>query len=309
MKKGSGTRSGLLWEVERLLSETKELPDILLMENVPQVIGQNNIKDFHMWQDFLVGKGYTNYVQIMNAKDYGVAQNRERCFMVSILGKYNFHFPDTIPLTKTISDYLEDNVDEKYYINSEKAQQLIDKLIGNETSENPSDRTVGIPLEQRLEPNSQGISNTLTSVQKDNMVLEKSVTTAGKDIASTIRSSIHKQGERNILQNIENGLGYEGIVEPTKPKLVGGIGEKWGDKQFRQGDRVYDSDSIAMALTAQPVGNNGGNSYMYLTREPQYRIRKLTPKECWRLMSFSDKDFEKAASKKQNYDWSDFLCN
>ena len=205
MKKGSGTRSGLLWEVERLLSETKELPDILLMENVPQVIGQNNIKDFHMWQDFLVGKGYTNYVQIMNAKDYGVAQNRERCFMVSILGKYNFHFPDTIPLTKTISDYLEDNVDEKYYINSEKAQQLIDKLIGNETSENPSDRTVGIPLEQRLEPNSQGISNTLTSVQKDNMVLEKSVTTAGKDIASTIRSSIHKQGERNILQNIENG--------------------------------------------------------------------------------------------------------
>ena len=131
MKKGSGTRSGLLWEVERLLSETKELPDILLMENVPQVIGQNNIKDFHMWQDFLVGKGYTNYVQIMNAKDYGVAQNRERCFMVSILGKYNFHFPDTIPLTKTISDYLEDNVDEKYYINSEKAQQLIDKLRNN----------------------------------------------------------------------------------------------------------------------------------------------------------------------------------
>ena len=135
MKKGSGTRSGLLWEVERLLNETKELPDILLMENVPQVVGQNNIADFHMWQDFLVEKGYTNYVQIMNAKDYGVAQNRERCFMVSILGRYNFHFPDTIPLTKTISDYLEDNVDEKYYINSEKAQQLIDKLINNgETS-------------------------------------------------------------------------------------------------------------------------------------------------------------------------------
>ena len=113
MKKGSGTRSGLLWEVERLLSETKELPDILLMENVPQVIGQNNIKDFHMWQDFLVGKGYTNYVQILNAKDYGVAQNRERCFMVSILGEYNYHFPEPILLEKTISDYLEDDVDER----------------------------------------------------------------------------------------------------------------------------------------------------------------------------------------------------
>ena len=143
MKKGSGTRSGLLWEVERLLNETKELPDILLMENVPQVVGKNNIADFHMWQDFLVEKGYTNYVQIMNAKDYGVAQNRERCFMVSILGRYNFHFPDTIPLTKTISDYLEDNVDEKYYINSEKAQQLIDKLIVDETIETESDFIMG----------------------------------------------------------------------------------------------------------------------------------------------------------------------
>ena len=152
MKKGSGTRSGLLWEVERLLNETKELPDILLMENVPQVVGQNNIADFHMWQDFLVEKGYTNYVQIMNAKDYGVAQNRERCFMVSILGRYNFHFPDTIPLTKTISDYLEDNVDEKYYINSEKAQQLIDKLINNgETSGGGKGSALTIPLKTQEE--------------------------------------------------------------------------------------------------------------------------------------------------------------
>ena len=129
MKKGSGTRSGLLWEVERLLRETLELPDILLMENVPEVIGANNIDDFHLWQDFLVSKGYTNYVKILNAKDYGVAQNRNRCFMVSLLGQYNYHFPEPIPLTKCIDDYCEDSVDESYYINTEKAQNMIKEAI------------------------------------------------------------------------------------------------------------------------------------------------------------------------------------
>jgi len=129
MAKGSGTRSGLLWEVERLLNETKELPQVLLMENVPQVISEQNIKDFRLWQDFLESKGYTNYVDILNAKDYGVAQNRERCFMVSLLGQWNYKFPQPIPLTKTMKDYLEDEVDEKFFINSEKAQKLIEQLI------------------------------------------------------------------------------------------------------------------------------------------------------------------------------------
>lgn len=134
MKKGQGTRSGLLWEVERLLNETKEFPDVLLMENVPEVIGQANIKDFHLWQDFLVSKGYTNYVQILNAKDYGVAQNRSRCFMVSLLGQYNYHFPDSIPLQKCIDDYCEEIVTESYYINTEKSRKLIEDYVKeNET--------------------------------------------------------------------------------------------------------------------------------------------------------------------------------
>ena len=129
MSKGSNTRSGLLWEVERLLGEVKELPQVLLMENVPQVISDANIADFRLWQDFLESKGYTNYIEILNAKDFGVAQNRERCFMVSLLGKWNYKFPLPVPLTKTMGDYLEDEVDEKYYIKSEKAQKLIQQLI------------------------------------------------------------------------------------------------------------------------------------------------------------------------------------
>ena len=133
MKKGSGTRSGLLWEVERLLNECAELPQVLLTENVPAVHSQANMPDFQKWIDFLSGKGYSNYWQDLNAKDYGVAQNRDRCFMVSILGEWNYKFPQPIPLERKLKDYLEDEVDEKYYINTEKAQKLIQKLIENGT--------------------------------------------------------------------------------------------------------------------------------------------------------------------------------
>ena len=129
MSRDSGTRSGLLWEVERLLNETENLPQVLLMENVPQVISQANIEDFQDWVKFLEGKGYSNYTDTLNAKDYGVAQNRNRTFMVSVLGEYNYTFPRPIPLTKVIADYLEPEVDEKFYINTEKAQELINQLV------------------------------------------------------------------------------------------------------------------------------------------------------------------------------------
>ncbi len=129
MDKGSGTRSGMLWEVERLLDEMKELPQVLLMENVPQVMQKRNIHNFTAWQQFLEGKGYKNYAELLNAKDYGVAQNRQRAFMVSVLGDYSFSFPDPVELTKTMEDYLEPEVDEKYYIESDKAKDLIAEMI------------------------------------------------------------------------------------------------------------------------------------------------------------------------------------
>lgn len=136
MSRDSGTRSGLLWEVERLLKEIDaeggELPQILFMENVKQVIGTKNKADFDEWVKFLESLGYSNYYQILNAKDYAdVAQNRERCFMFSFLGSYQYTFPDKIPLTKCIEDYLEpeEDVDEKYYLRGERVDKLIDNLI------------------------------------------------------------------------------------------------------------------------------------------------------------------------------------
>lgn len=114
MAKGSGTRSGLLWEVERILDECEDLPQVLLMENVPQVHGKKNMADFQKWLKFLEDKGYSNFWQDLNAKDYGVAQSRNRCFCVSILGEYTYKFPEPIPLTKTMKDYLEDEVEDFY---------------------------------------------------------------------------------------------------------------------------------------------------------------------------------------------------
>ena len=129
MSKGSGTRSGLLWEVERILDECDKLPQILLMENVPQVVSDKNIKDFAVWCDFLESKGYTNHWEILNAKDYGVPQNRERCYMVSFLGEYQYEFPKPIPLERRMKDLLEDEVDEKYYIADEAAEELCSQIV------------------------------------------------------------------------------------------------------------------------------------------------------------------------------------
>ena len=120
MAKGSGTRSGILWEVERLLDECEQLPQVLLMENVPEVIGSNNIKHFAKWLEKLEQLGYKNKWQVLNAKDYGVPQNRERCFMVSMLGDYYYDFPKKQKLQNKLKDILEDDVDEKYYL-SDKA--------------------------------------------------------------------------------------------------------------------------------------------------------------------------------------------
>lgn len=114
MGKGSGTRSGMLWEVERILDELEELPQVLLMENVPEVIGTNNIKHFAKWLEKLESLGYKNKWQVLNGKDYGIPQNRERCFMVSILGDYYYEFPEQQKLEIFLDDICNDELSDVY---------------------------------------------------------------------------------------------------------------------------------------------------------------------------------------------------
>ena len=119
LEEGSGTRSSLLWECKKTI-EIKR-PKYLLMENVKALVSQKFLPYYKKWEQYLAGLGYDNYCKVMNAKDYGVPQNRERIFIVSILDNDKvFHFPEPIPLEKRLKDVLEDKVDEKYYL-SDKA--------------------------------------------------------------------------------------------------------------------------------------------------------------------------------------------
>ena len=138
MKKGSSTRSGLLWEVERLLNEMVELPQVLMMENVTQVHNKRNIDDFKQWICFLESKGYSNYYADLNAIDYGIPQNRNRCYMISILGDEQYEFPEPIKAKRVALDFLEDVVDDKYFLSDRAinghlhhASELQQKGYGN----------------------------------------------------------------------------------------------------------------------------------------------------------------------------------
>lgn len=133
-KNGKSTRSGLLWEVERILKEMEkeELPDVLLMENVPQVHAEQNEADFNEWLSFLKSKGYISFWKDLNAKDFGIPQNRVRCFCVSFLSDnsfMDFQFPEPVILDKVMKDFLEEHVEEKYYIKNVKSDKLIKELI------------------------------------------------------------------------------------------------------------------------------------------------------------------------------------
>lgn len=127
--KGSGTRSSLLWECERIIRAVK--PKYLLMENVKNLVGKKHMHNFIAWLRTLESMGYKNWWQVLNAKDYGVPQNRERVFVVSILGGGQYQFPEPIPLTRRLKDVLEPQVDEKYYLSGELVKRFV------KSTENP----------------------------------------------------------------------------------------------------------------------------------------------------------------------------
>ena len=157
-----GTRSGLLWEIERILVELKDsqnsLPQILLMENVPEVVGKGAIRDFEKWQLKLESLGYKNYIQILNAKDYGIPQNRRRCFMVSLIGDYSFSFPGKIKRKNNLDNFLEKKVDEKYIV----SDQFLKYLTAEDTGKYKRKEAFEYSLKQT---NEKGVAVALSTRQ------------------------------------------------------------------------------------------------------------------------------------------------
>lgn len=243
--KGSGTRSSLLWECERAIAAKR--PKYLLFENVAALVSQKFIRLFNEWQLLLERMGCANFTQVLNAKDYGVPQNRERVFMVSIRDcEQPYYFPRPITLTKCIGDVLEDDVPEEYYL-SEKMVYYVYSEGGKNGGYKPA----------------RGVQD-------------------GDKPAYALTANYDKTPR-------------QGNYIRVCATLVGG---KW-EKINESAKRVYSPDGIAPTQTA-----GGGGNLETKILEKQYRIRKLTPKECFRLMGVADTDSDKmiaALSKSRCY--------
>jgi DNA (cytosine-5)-methyltransferase 1 len=302
MIEGSGTQSSLLWEVKRLLEETAELPQILVMENVPQVLSDKNKAEFYRWVNFLESKGYTSKWEILNAKDYGVPQNRERCFMVSWLGNYYYHFPQSKPLDKVLRDLLQDEseIDDKYYL-SEKGIKFVEKRDGKYTQILNKDAeycpaaitAVGnanwtgnfIKCEHIAQldgvhemanrvysPN--GLCPTIRTMQGGN--LEPKIMT---DKIKLIDYYNAKEVDSELCGTITSSCSHNGSIQREEIEVFCG---KTGEKQ---------DTKVANTIT---TNTNFTGCGVTLIKKPKSPIRKLTQKECWRLMDFTDNDYENA---------------
>lgn len=246
---GSGTRSSLLYETIRIVGKLR--PKYVIWENVKNLLSKKHKHNFDNYIETMNILGYNSYYQVLNAKDYGIPQNRERVYTISIrkdIDNGNFKFPEKEELKLRLKDILEDEVERKYYL-----------------------LEYNLKLKENL-PGAYG----------------RKFGSKGKieeDICSTLQAAMGSGGGNVPL-----------VKEQTKCIQIGTLDIK-GIDQIK---RVYSPDGISPTLTTM----NGGN------REPKIeenhgtvaatnfnnRIRKLTPKECWRLMGFDDEDFYKAQS-------------
>lgn len=379
MKKGSGTRSGLLWEIERILDECEELPQILLMENVPQVIGEKNRDAFRDWFMKLESLGYKSWYTIMNGKDYEIPQNRERCFMVSALGDCYYDFPEKTGCKLRLKDLLQKDVGQEYYLSDSlieyfERHTVESKEKGNGFKFEPTDgdcigKCVTTRAGGRMDDNfircdcigmltvdkwdkcidsarrvysADQAAPTLTTCGGGNQEVKIAVPSAvacgyeyaesGDSINLSYPNSKSRRGRvgHQVAQTLltQNEIA---VVEQLEPKVLGGIGEKKsnGGTQWYQQDRIYDDNCAISVTTAfnpyykveqeeirvfdaynnreiggDAVGTNCTNAGarqagVFWVKKPNARVRKLTERECFRLMGVKDEDFDRV-SKNQS---------
>ncbi len=129
LEKGSGTASSLVWECEKAIAALR--PKYLLMENVKALVSKKFMPSFKLWQSLVEQYGYANYWQVLNASDFGVPQNRERVFMLSVRNDImrGYDFPEPFPLEKVLDDVLEEDVDEKYYLKNDRIEGMLTTTI------------------------------------------------------------------------------------------------------------------------------------------------------------------------------------
>ena len=303
---GSGTRSSLMYETIRIVGKLR--PKYVVWENVKNILSKSHKHNFDRYLETLETLGYKNYYQVLNAKDYGVPQNRERVFTISILGDENFIFPEKQELNLRLKDVLEEVVDEKYYL---------------------SDKTIKTMMKYNENYNPCGLSPTLTT---------ELAHSTGKNLSPKLVKEIEyaeklKAKEPKCIQvaqmygtekepNPQAGRVYDANgISPTMDSCSGG---NRMPKVIEYNGKEVELPAICASRGRNPenpsdrtpgnyveqrieVNTQGTSNTLTSVQKDNYvlegntiRIRKLTPKECFRLMGFDDEDFEKAAQVNSN---------
>lgn len=334
------TRSSLLVEYLRIVRANK--PNFGIYENVKNIVGKQ-FKDttFKLFTDELEEYGYNVYWKVLNAKNYGIPQNRERVYLLfikKVLDNGEFKFPEPFDNGLRLKDLLEDEVDEKFYISDEKTKKFIKNLNTNDSDnvDMDSPKFIGNVNREDFGTGYAGgvwddshVSPTLTTMQgggrQPHVItgIDKSynnpkfIETANCITSREDRGISNRKSEGTAVLKIGNinpsGNGMNGSVyseEGLSPTLttnkgegnkvaikqatkqgyieceVGGVADlSYPDSKTRRG-RVQDNGNISPTITATETG--------ICRIESPIRIRKLTPKECFRLMGFSDENFDAA---------------
>ena len=285
---GEETNSGLVYEVIRILDELKELdnlPKVLLMENVVDLIQAKFVKEFNSdIQKPLRDMGYTNYSFTMNARNYGVAQNRDRVFMVSILGEYNYVEPTPFKLEKRLKDYLEDDVDESYY--------LSDKQVGQinswDSQQNPIDEA-----KDKDSNHVQCITAKSNTTMSASMVLLKEHLKIPEATIKGYKKAYDGDGVYIDRPHQKRGVVQSGMIQTLKTTnndvgvVVGSYDYGSSENFMKNKSRLEPNATISRAIITSP------NVGVAEAKDTQLRIRKLTPVETGRLMGMNDKQINK----------------
>ena len=265
MEEGSNTRSSLLWEVGRLLKDMDErnvLPEVLVMENVDAILNKKNIDQFRKWIMTLNEMGYTSSYTVMNAKDYGIPQNRKRCFMVSTLTMGELEFPQGFPLELRLRDMLEDDVPESYYLSQERIAKFEEHRKRNEAKGNNFGWKPIDPERERVtntitdNPDRHASGNWIKEIPKSECQGETGKVIFAGDLHDPKRYNQHNRVlDVNGVSTTICGCGGGGVM-PQIMENSGIIlaGEIKNDSTFTAGKTVYSSEGVAPTLTCTHPG-------------------------------------------------------
>lgn len=293
---GSGTRSSLMYETIRIVRDIK--PKFIIWENVKNVLSAKHVHNFNLYIDTLKEFGYNSYHKVLNAKDFGVPQNRERIFVISVREDVDsgmFEFPKPKELTVRLRDVLEGQVDEKYYL----SQKILDRFqITDPTftksivgTTKPDFRTIG---QRDVVYQEDGIMGSLvaTDYKQPKQVVVRLGGVFDTEKSRHQAGSVYDvDGLSPTLDTAQGGWRQPCIIDEVE-EVKTGLFDHTSSDNFARGKRDYGYRDEYGILKCTPKYS--------VYKSTDLRIRKLTPLECWRLMGFDDEDLEKAAKINSN---------